>query len=40
MLKFLKRLFSCFTKKSDNTTDTIELSFEVKSNFNHVPILK
>jgi len=39
MLKFLKRLFSCFTKKSDNTTDTIELSFRSKSLiFNHVRI--
>lgn len=38
MLKLLKRLFGSFTKQSANTTDTIELSFEVNSNFNHVPI--
>lgn len=38
MLKLLKRLFSCFTKQSANTTDTLELSFEVNSNFNHSPI--
>lgn len=40
MLKLLKRLFSYFTKQSTNTTNTIELSFEVNSNsnFNHSPI--
>ena len=38
MLKLLKRLFGYFTKQSTNTTDTIELSFEVNSNFNHAPI--
>ena len=38
MLKLLKRLFGCFTKQSTNTTDTLELSFEVDSNFNHAPI--
>ena len=38
MLKILKRLFSCFTKQSANTTDTLDLSFEVNSNFNHTSI--
>lgn len=38
MLKILKRLFSCFTKQSTNTTDTLDLSFEVNSNFNHASI--
>lgn len=38
MLKILKRLFSCFTKQSANTTDTLDLSFEVSSNFNHASI--
>ena len=38
MLKVLKRLFSCFKKQSANTTDTLELSFEENSNFNHAPI--
>lgn len=38
MLKLLKRLFGYSTKQSANTTDTIELSFEVNSNFNHSPI--
>ena len=38
MLKILKRLFSCFTKQSVNTTDTLDLSFEVNSNFNHTSI--
>lgn len=38
MLKLLKRLFGSFTKQSANTTDTLELSFEVNSNFNHAPI--
>ena len=38
MLKLLKRLFGYSTKQSANTADTIELSFEVTSNFNHSPI--
>lgn len=38
MLKILKRLFSCFKKQSANNTDTLDLSFEVNSNFNHASI--